>query len=610
MEESVEKSEEFENKKLLSSLALVHDCFICLDKDLNLINEANEKIINSFENWINQQRELFNNARNNKNNFINFKEFSISKTIKKNIDEISENFPKQMIIREKIEDKKLNILLDNLINNKKKKLNDFENKDNNITEIKEFQVNTQENNCKEKKIENLSVNENNTNSKKQISLGTIIEQPSREEKEKNDFIKKKSSNNNNNSNSIIVGFIKEFHEEKNDEISQKKIDILITSNNEVKNELNNNLINNINKSQKDGKEESLNQNSDKSSTKKSEQIKIDNNQLIKCSNYIDQPYKTPTFIVEQNQNQNQNQNFIQKNINPFMNLTIPPQNNNKQNNINYFKTDNNMNSKTINIKNIIYNNHNINNNKIIENIGNSNIKYSFKNLLTTTNNNNSIFNSKDSKFINNNEFTISKIPYESSSEFQLQQRNLEPVNNISQFINLTKEKSPLMENNISLNSNNINNNNKNMIFINFLSTNEKKLPKSEKINNHFNEREYSITEKSESDTDYCDEIESFKFIPDWANDKKYIENQIRKQNENENYYKEVFGNFVVEKLNLNMIFETFDDKYSKRNNSTADWRYDYTNKNNTYGVINYQFLNDNNAIFPETNRQLQFSFNK
>ena len=139
---------------------------------------------------------------------------------------------------------------------------------------------------------------------------------------------------------------------------------------------------------------------------------------------------------------------------------------------------------------------------------------------------------------------------------------------------------------------------------------KKKLPKSEKINNHFNEREYSITEKSESDTDYCDEIESFKFIPDWANDKKYIENQIRKQNENENYYKEVFGNFVVEQLNLNMIFETFDDKYSKRNNSTADWRYDYTNKNNTYGVINYQFLNDNNAIFPETNRQLQFSFNK
>jgi hypothetical protein len=228
MEESVEKREEFENKKLLSSLALVHDCFICLDKDLNLINEANEKIINSFENWINQQREIFNNARNNKNNFINFKEFSISKTIKKNIDEISENFPKQMIIREKIEDKKLNILLDNLINNKKKKLNDFENKDNNITEITEFQVNTQENNCKEKKIENLSVNENNTNSKKQISLGTIIEQPSREEKEKNDFIKKKSSNNNNNSNSILIGFIKEYHEEKKDKISEKKIDILIT----------------------------------------------------------------------------------------------------------------------------------------------------------------------------------------------------------------------------------------------------------------------------------------------------------------------------------------------------------------------------------------------
>ena len=70
------------------------------------------------------------------------------------------------------------------------------------------------------------------------------------------------------------------------------------------------------------------------------------------------------------------------------------------------------------------------------------------------------------------------------------------------------------------------------------------------------------------------------------------------------------GKCVIEKLNLNMIFEIFDNRYNIRNNSTADWRNDNTNKSNIYGVINYQNLNENNNIFPETNRQLQFSYKK
>ena len=184
------------------------------------------------------------------------------------------------------------------------------------------------------------------------------------------------------------------------------------------------------------------------------------------------------------------------------------------------------------------------------------------------------------------------------------------MNNISEFIDLTKIKSPIE--NISNNNFHTNQNYKTKVFINLLSSgNEKetKILKTEYLKN-YTEKDYSITEKSGSDTEYNDEIDSFKFIPSWAEDKKFIEEQIKKQNENPNFYLEVFGKCVIEKLNLNMIFEIFDNRYNIRNNSTADWRNDNTNKSNIYGVINYQNLNENNNIFSETNRQLQFSYKK
>ena len=85
-------NEEYENKKLLSSLSLTHDCFMTLNEDFNLINLVNEKLANSFEIWINQQKEILNQAKNTKNNFINLKEFSISDNIKLNIEKFSQNF--------------------------------------------------------------------------------------------------------------------------------------------------------------------------------------------------------------------------------------------------------------------------------------------------------------------------------------------------------------------------------------------------------------------------------------------------------------------------------------------------------------------------------------
>ena len=64
-----------------------------------------------------------------------------------------------------------------------------------------------------------------------------------------------------------------------------------------------------------------------------------------------------------------------------------------------------------------------------------------------------------------------------------------------------------------------------------------------------------------------------KFIPKWALDKAYINERIIKQNKDKELIVKSFGNFVVENLNLNMIFETHNEEFDIRN-STADWRGD------------------------------------
>ena len=557
-------NEEYENKKLLSSLSLTHDCFMTLNEDFNLINLVNEKLANSFEIWINQQKEILNQAKNTKNNFINLKEFSISDNIKLNIEKFSQNFPKIIKMRNRIEDKTLNNLLDNLIKNKRKNSDDeIIKKDNNITEMSEFQINIQGNNNKEKKLDNSNINELNSSNKKVFSLGTIIEQPSREEKDKNEFIQKL---NNSNQNLNVKQNNNELNEKKEKEniISIKKLTITKIESNDIN--LNNENINNKNNEKDDSNNLITLRNITISSALTSNNTKISNNQLIIGSNHKE-PLKTSFQKLKSPKN------LFQIIPNTLINNN---QNIEKNKNINNIKE---------------------NDNNIINKIDNENSKTNlqFKNLL----NNN-----------NNDEFTISKIPNITTPKFQIPVKKLEPVNNISEFIDLTKIKSPIE--NISNNNFHTNQNYKTKVFINLLSSgNEKetKILKTEYLKN-YTEKDYSITEKSGSDTEYNDEIDSFKFIPSWAEDKKYIEEQIKKQNENPNFYLEVFGKCVIEKLNLNMIFEVFDNRYNIRNNSTADWRNDNTNKSSIYGVINYQNLNENNNIFPETNRQLHFSYKK
>ena len=562
--------EEFKNKKVLSSLSLTHDCFMTLKDDYHLINLVNEKLANSFEIWINQQKEILNHAKNTKNNYINFKEFSISENIKVNIKKFSQNFPKFIKMKNVIEDKTLNDLLDILIQNKGKNSDDTIKKGNNLTEMSEFQINIQGNNFKEKKLDNPNIIESNSSNKKFFSLGTIIEQPSREEKEKdkNEFINKlNNSNQSLNINQNINELQNQFNEKKVKEnnISVNKLTITKIEYNDI------NLNNEINNNKMNEKEDSNNlstlRNITISSALTSNNTKISNNQLIMGSTHKEQLKNSFHKIKSP-------KSFIQIIPNTIINNN---QNIPKNNDLNNIKQNDN------NINNIINNE-------------NSNTNHQFKNLLNID---------------NNNEFTISKIPNITTPKFQIPVKKLEPVNTVSEFIDLTKIKSPIE--NIS-NSNNYytNQNFKTKVFINLLTSGkdkEIKIPKTEYSNN-YSEKEYSITEKSGSDTEYNDEIDSFKFIPNWAQDKKYIEAQIKKQNENPNFYLDVFGKCVIEKLNLNMIFEIFDNRYNIRNNSTADWRNDNTNKSNIYGVINYQNLNENNNIFPETNRQLQFSYKK
>ena len=56
----------------------------------------------------------------------------------------------------------------------------------------------------------------------------------------------------------------------------------------------------------------------------------------------------------------------------------------------------------------------------------------------------------------------------------------------------------------------------------------------------------------------------------------------------------------MELLNLNMIFETHNDRFDVRN-STADWRGDNSWEKNKVNHVNN---NEGNDIFP--NRELQF----
>ena len=172
-----------------------------------------------------------------------------------------------------------------------------------------------------------------------------------------------------------------------------------------------------------------------------------------------------------------------------------------------------------------------------------------------------------------------------------------------------KEEYNINNNNILFNPINTINTNKNYVQdIVLISSTKKNNELKNKIKNKKNKyeddfEEYELSDSSkreEEEEEYEDDDICSKFIPKWAKDKEYISSQLNRQNNNKELVFKSFGNFVVEHLNLNMIFETHNEVFDIRN-STADWRGDDSWTKNKVTDVND---NDCNDIFP--NRKLQF----
>ena len=133
--------------------------------------------------------------------------------------------------------------------------------------------------------------------------------------------------------------------------------------------------------------------------------------------------------------------------------------------------------------------------------------------------------------------------------------------------------------------------------MNNLNVDNKDVKIKQKYEDDFEEYEMSedsLEEEEES------QVDKNKFIPKWARDKEYINNRILEQDKDKNLVLKSFGKFVVEQLNLNMIFETHNELFDIRN-STADWRDDDSLSKNKVTNINDKEIDN---IFP--NRKLQF----
>ena len=132
------------------------------------------------------------------------------------------------------------------------------------------------------------------------------------------------------------------------------------------------------------------------------------------------------------------------------------------------------------------------------------------------------------------------------------------------------------------------------------NVNLKKKKKKDKYEDDF--EEYEISDSSIiSEDDVIEKIN--KFVPKWARDKEYINQKVFSQLNNKDLIKKSFGDFVVDHLNLNMIFETHNEVLDIRN-STADWKEDKDDNNISKDKITNINDKEMDAMFP--NRKLQF----
>ena len=298
---------------------------------------------------------------------------------------------------------------------------------------------------------------------------------------------------------------------------------------------------------------------------------------------------TITPKKDENNVNNNNNNGYAINLAPQFSFNKTGQK--KNDNVNSNNNINNSNSiNLINNKNEIT--FNFSSNKKILNDFSSNKKYESqkKNDIVTTPTLNPIPHNinNNNNFINVITDTINNIHQEKDDLFTNKNNNVIPNNN--------KSKKNYVQELVLLSSTKKINEIKNK------TQKKEKEKEKEKYEDDFEEYEMSDSSKRfEEEEDEDDELNG-KFIPNWALDEEYINKQLLKQNNNKELVYKSFGNFVVEHLNLNMIFETHNEIFDYRN-STADWRGDDSWAQNSRKKVDDVNDNDNN-IFP--NRKLQF----
>ena len=346
------------------------------------------------------------------------------------------------------------------------------------------------------------------------------------------------------------------------------------------------------------------------------------NQII--SNNLEDKNKTGNYVLELNSNNNitnvsngiNNKSANNKPLKLFESIITPKK---EENNIIINTNSDQQFSFNKNVPKVQTQNININKNNEITFNFSSNKKYLFdlsSNKKPLNEKINLISNSKSHK---DNEIidTPTLNPNNHLNSNNKVENNINSNNNIidvlTNAINKAteeeKEEYNINNNNILFNPINTINTNKNYVQdIVLISSTKKNNELKNKIKNKKNKyeddfEEYELSDSSkrgEEEEEYEDDDICDKFIPKWAKDKEYISSQLNRQNNNKELVFKSFGNFVVEHLNLNMIFETHNEVFDIRN-STADWRGDDSWTKNKVTDVND---NDCNDIFP--NRKLQF----
>ena len=413
------------------------------------------------------------------------------------------------------------------------------------------------------------------------SLCTIVEQPSNEELEKNNTMSQNSNNLFNSKQYSFSNQIKNQFNLQNNQNNNNKSNYVLNVNNKINN---NNIVLNKIPPHSDNKKnyKPLNIIESIITPQKNNNFplsqNINNNNYLFSNTYskinhvnlLHSQQKSPYFAEIKNSEDSSNKNNIPINNIGLINNSSQFSFNNSNKNISNFneftfstvkKFENNLsNNKNDNLSN--------NKNDIIV-IHTSRKKELEKNYLSNNKNDN---NSNNKNFINI------------------------LTNSIHNIYNQKIENNSQIKNNLNKNELNRNNYVQNIVLSSLKKNNDNLNNVKGKYEKDFEEYEMSDSSIKEDD----EEEKKTKFIPKWAKDKEYINQLIKKQNNNKELIYKSFGNFVVENLNLNMIFETHNENFDIRN-STADWRGDDSFARNKIINIDDKEIDD---MFP--NRKLQF----